>query len=192
MLLLLLLLLLSCFSIASARRDLQQAFEGTCNGCGNGNVRNVGNNNGAVVDFKQPPPPPPSSSEGFMGIPGVPKLIPSMPVIGRRLAGVESTASGSSKATVQADTVAHAVRDLLMASQFCQDTYGSCQSWGRGQCDRPGVADRCPCMCAGTGAPGAMPGQVININAGNNNGNGNGNIQDVANDNGARVNDKGR
>jgi hypothetical protein len=62
----------------------------------------------------------------------------------------------------------------------CVDNFESCQSWGRTQCDRPGVADRCPCMCTGSGAPGTQPvgppviQQVGCFNCGNGNGNGNG------------------
>jgi hypothetical protein len=60
----------------------------------------------------------------------------------------------------------------------CVDNFASCQSWGRTQCDRPGVADRCPCMCTGTGAPGTQPlgppviQQIGCFGCGNGNGNG--------------------
>ncbi|KAL6754393.1 hypothetical protein V8C86DRAFT_2437693 [Haematococcus lacustris] len=39
-----------------------------------------------------------------------------------------------------------------------------CSSWGRSQCNRPGVPDKCPGMCSGSGSSGSGgvgPGIVI-------------------------------
>jgi hypothetical protein len=67
-------------------------------------------------------------------------------------------------------------RMLKQALPLCVDNFASCQSWGRSQCDRPDVPDKCPCMCTGTGAAGTQPPVTIIgcVNCGSNNGNGNG------------------
>ena len=45
----------------------------------------------------------------------------------------------------------------LLHAGSCHDTYASCPSWSVANCNVPGVASFCPCMCGG---PSPTPGPV--------------------------------
>jgi hypothetical protein len=185
--------------IRGHRRMLKQQVIG-CVNCGSNN----GNNNGAQVSVSQTA----TQTNGGGGGGGLP-LIPFIPGIGhkrmlKQQIGCFDCGSnngnnngarvGVSQSTTQTSQGGGGGSNPFPISipisiplgghkrmlKQCVDNFASCQSWGRTQCDRPGVADRCPCMCTGTGAPGTQPvgppviQQVGCFNCGNGNGNGNG------------------
>jgi hypothetical protein len=178
-------------------RQLKQVIG--CVNCGSNN----GNNNGAQVSVSQSVSQ--TSQGGGGGGNGLPFLIPGMPIIGhkrmmKQVVGCVNCGSGNGNGNGASVGVSQSVTQTIeggggSGSPFsfefpisiplrghrrmlkqCVDNFASCQSWGRSQCDRPGVADRCPCMCTGTGAAGTQ--QPITIigckDCGSNNGNNNG------------------
>jgi hypothetical protein len=182
---------------STTSRQLQQVIG--CVNCGSNN----GNNNGAQVSVSQSVSQ--TSQGGGGGGGGLPFLIPGVPIIGHKRMlkqqQVNVSESGSlfnfelprprprpvgvvrptprpitvpSFRPVRFPMIRPGHRRMLKQS-VCVDNFASCQSWGRSQCDRPGVADRCPCMCTGTGAAGTQsPITIIGCqNCGNDNGNNN-------------------
>jgi hypothetical protein len=184
-------------SVKSPGRQLKQVIG--CVNCGSNN----GNNNGASVSVSQSVSQ--TSQGGGGGGGGLPFLIPGVPIIGhkrmlKQVVGCVNCGSGNGNGNGASVGVSQSVTQTVeggggSGSPFsfefpisiplrghrrmlkqCVDNFESCQSWGRSVCDRPGVADRCPCMCTGTGAAGTQPAVTIIgcQNCGSNNGNNNG------------------